>query len=113
MRIALGIACVVCAAAALWVASMAAWDIYLIGFPDSHLTDYDKASETPKRILNWVQYGFVLLFLVLAFLPISTRARVAGLLVAVLALVLVTVVQQIGIPWYFLTHLRLDNGIGG
>ena len=113
MRGAVGIACVVCAVAALYLACKAAWDVYLIGFPDSHLTDYDKASEMPRRILMWGQYGFVLLFLVLAFAPISTRARGAGLLVAVLALVLVTMVQLIGIPWYFLTHLGLDNGIGG
>jgi hypothetical protein len=92
---------------------LASMDIYLTGFPDSHLTDYDKAADTPKRILVCVEWGFVLLFLVLAVLPISTRARTIGSLVALVALVVIAIVQWVGIPWYFITHLGLDNGIGG
>jgi hypothetical protein len=104
---------VVCAVAALGLASLASMDMYLTGFPDSHLTDYDKAAEAPERVLVWVEWGFVALFLVLAFSPIGTRARTIGSLVALVALVLVAMVQWIGIPWYFMTHLGLDNGIGG
>jgi len=107
------IACVVCAIAALGLVALASMDMYMTGFPDSHLTDYDKAAGAPKRILVWVEAGFVLLFLFLAFLPISTRVRGVGSLVALVSLVLVAIVQWIGIPWYFVTHLGLDNGIGG
>lgn len=107
------ISCVAGAVAALWLAWMASWDLYLTGFPDSHFTDYDKAAAAPKRILMWVEWGFVVLFPVLAFVRISTRARAAALLVAVIALVLVAAVQLVGIPWYFIAHLGLDNGIGG
>jgi cell division protein FtsW (lipid II flippase) len=107
------IACVVCAVAALGLVYVASMDIYLTGFPDSHLTDYDKAAEAPKRILVWVEWGFVLLFLVLAVLPIGPRRRAVGWLVALAALVLIAIVQWVGIPWYFITHLGLDNGIGG
>ena len=92
---------------------LAVWDIYLTGFPDGHLTDYYKAADAPKRILMWVEFGFAPLFLLLAFSPIGTRARAVGLLVAFTALVLVVVVQLVGLPWYFITHLGLDNGIGG
>jgi hypothetical protein len=46
-------------------------------------------------------------------LPISTRRRAVGSLVALVALVLIAIVQWVGIPWYFMTHLGLDNGIGG
>ncbi|MEB3981301.1 hypothetical protein OQ968_08515 [Mycobacterium sp. 663a-19] len=106
-------ACVACAAAALLLAFMAGWDLYLTGFPDSHFTDYDKAAAAPKRILMWAEWGFVVLFLILGFSPIGTRARIAGLLVALAALVLVAAVQLLGIPWYFITHLGLDNGTGG
>jgi hypothetical protein len=87
--------------------------LYLTGFPDGHLTDYDKAAEAPKRILMWVELGFVPLFLVLAFSPIGTRKRAVGLLAALIVLVLVVVVQLVGVPWYFGTHLGFDNGIGG
>jgi hypothetical protein len=113
MRAVAILACVVCAVAALGLAILAGWDLYLTGFPDSHFTDYDKAVDAPKRILMWMEFGFVLLFLVLAFSPIGTRARAVGLLAALTALVLVVVVQLIGLPWYFISHLGLDNGIGG
>jgi hypothetical protein len=103
----------VAAIAALWLTLLAVWDIYLTGFPDGHLTDYDKAVDSPKRILMWVEIGFVPLFLVLAFAPIGTRARGVGVLGALTALVLVVVVQLVGLPWYFGSHLSLDNGIGG
>jgi cell division protein FtsW (lipid II flippase) len=107
------IACVICAVGALGLVAFASIDIYLTGFPDSHLTDYDKAAEAPKQILVWVEWGFVPLFLVLAFLPIGTRRRAVGWLVASVTLILITIVQSVGIPWYFITHLGLDNGIGG
>jgi hypothetical protein len=107
------IARVICAVGALGLVAFASIDIYLTGFPDSHLTDYDKAAEAPKQILVWVEWGFVPLFLVLAFLPIGTRRRAVGWLVASVALILITIVQSVGIPWYFITHLGLDNGIGG
>jgi hypothetical protein len=107
------IGCVVCAVAALGLASLASMDIYLTGFPDSHLTDYDRAADEPKRVLVCAEWAFVLLFLVLAVLPISTRARTVGSLVALVALILIAIVQWVGIPWYFIGHLGLDNGIGG
>ena len=113
MRALVIVACVVAALAALGLSLLAAWDLYLTGFPDSHLTDYDKAVETPKRILMWVEFGFVPLFLVLAFSPIGTRMRAIGLLAASTAVVLVAGAQLLGVPWYFITHLGLDNGIGG
>jgi hypothetical protein len=60
-----------------------------------------------------VEFGFVPLFLVLAFSSIGTRARAVGLLAVLAALILVVVVQLVGVPWYFGGHLGLDNGIGG
>jgi hypothetical protein len=44
---------------------------------------------------------------------IQPRRRVVGLLMCLIALILVAVVVQVGVPWYFGTHLGLDNGIGG
>jgi hypothetical protein len=113
MKVLAIVACVVGAIAALGLAYLAVWDRYLTGFPDSHLTDYDKAVDTPKRVLMWVEVGFAPLFLLLAFSPIGTRARAVGLLAALIALAFVVAVQLVGLPWYFVTHLHLDNGIGG
>ncbi len=107
------VACLVGAVAALLLTYLAFGGLYLTGFPDGHLTDYDKAAATPKRILAWAEFGCAALFLTFAFAPIGTRRRASGLFVALLALVLVVGVQLIGVPWYFGSHLGLDNGIGG
>jgi hypothetical protein len=113
MKVLARVACVVIAIAALFVSYLAAVDLYLTGFPDGHLTDYDIAVDTPKHILMWVELGFVALFLALAFFRFGARARVVGLLAATTVFVLVVVIQLVGVPWYFGSHLGLDNGIGG
>jgi hypothetical protein len=107
------VACIAGAVAALWFAVQAAGDLYLTGFPDSHYTDYDNAVEVPKRILMWAEFGFVPLFILLAVPRVRAPARVVGPVVALIALGLVVTVQLAGVPWYFGTHLGLDNGIGG
>jgi hypothetical protein len=107
------IASVVCAIAALGLAFMTAMDVSLDGFPDGHVTDYEKAADAPLTILAGVEAGFSFLFLALAFSPIGTRARAIGLLIALIAFVPVVIVAEVGVPWYFGTHLGLDNGIGG
>ena len=85
----------------------------MYGFPDGHVTDYEKAVDAPLTILAWVAASFGLLFLGVAVIPIGTRARAVGLFVALLAFILVAVVALVGVPWYFGTHLGLDNGVGG
>ncbi len=107
------IAYVVGAIAALGLPFSTFMEVSMYGFPDGHVTDYEKAVDAPLAILAWVEAGFGLLFLALAFTPIGTRARAVGLLVALIAFVLVAMVVQVGVPWYFGTHLGLDNGIGG
>ncbi|OBK39471.1 hypothetical protein A5658_24360 [Mycobacterium sp. 1245111.1] len=113
MRAVATAACVVGALAALWFGWQAYWDLALTGFPDSHFTDYDKAVELPKGILLWIEFGFVPLFLLLGVPRIRARTGVAGPVLALAALGAVVVVQVVGVPWYFGTHLGLDNGIGG
>jgi hypothetical protein len=107
------VACVVVAFVTLVISYRAAGDLYVTGFPDGHLTDYDKAVDTPKRILMWVELGFVVLFVALALVRTGTRARAVGMLAALTVLGVVVVAQLVAIPWYFGTHLGLDNGVGG
>lgn len=111
MRALTTVACVICALAALLLAFFAYWDWALTGFPDSHLTDYDKAAEPLKVILVWIEGGLSLLFLVL--IGFGVRARAVGLLMGLITLVVIVIVERIGIPWYFKDHLHLDNGVGG
>jgi hypothetical protein len=107
------IACVACAGAALWLAFLTYSQAALAGFPDSHLTDYDKAVDMPLRVFSDAEAGLGLVILAFACAPITARRQAVGLLVCLTALVLVAVFVQVGIPWYFGTRLGLDNGIGG
>lgn len=107
------VACVFCAIAAFGLALFMYIDVSTFGFPDGYVTDYQKAADTPLTILTWVEAGFGLLFLALAFSPISTRLRTILWLVALITFVLVATAAQLGVPWYFQVHLDLDNGIGG
>jgi hypothetical protein len=113
MRVLATGACTVGIVVALWFALQAAGDLALTGFPDSHFTDYDKAVEVPKRILMWTEFGLVPLFVLFALPRIRERARAVGPVVALIVLGLVVLAQLIGVPWYFGSHLGLDNGIGG
>ena len=107
------VACAVCAVVAFGLAFMMFMDVYMAGFPDGHVTAYDKAVDMPLTILAWVLAGFGVLFLIIACTPVGTRVRGVGLLVALAVFVVVATIAQVGVPWYFGTHLGLDNGIGG
>jgi hypothetical protein len=113
MKIIAPIAGVIFAAAAMWLALTTYFDVALTGFPDGYVTDYGKAVDVPLRILTWVSVSFTILFLALAFSPMEARTRTIAVLGAVVAFVAVALVARFGIPWYFGTHLGLDNGIGG
>lgn len=117
MRVIATIVGMVCAVAALVLAFTTHMDVSMAGFPDGHVTDYDEAVDAPLRILTWVLAGLGVLFLALAFVPIRARTRTVGLLVAVVAFAIVVTVTvtvtDVGVPWYFGTHLRLDDGVGG
>jgi hypothetical protein len=107
------LACAVCAVIAFGLAFMMSMDVYMAGFPDGHVTAYDKAVDMPLTILAWVLASFGVLFLIIACTPVGTRVRGVGLLVALAVFVVVATIAQVGVPWYFGTHLGLDNGIGG
>jgi hypothetical protein len=106
-------ASIVCAIAAFGLAIWAYMGVSMFGFPDGYVTDYQKAAETPLTIIAWASAGFGLVFLALAFSPIRSRPRTVAWLAAVIALVVLATAAWVVVPWYFGTHLGLDNGIGG
>ncbi|RDH78001.1 hypothetical protein DVS77_14295 [Mycolicibacterium moriokaense] len=113
IRVLAVIACLVCAVAAFGLSLMTSMDVWMFGFPDGHITDYQQAATAPLRIITWVEAGIGLLLLALAFSPIGTRVRTVAWGAALIALVTVAVAGRVGVPWYFGTRLGLDNGIGG
>jgi hypothetical protein len=102
-----------CAVAAAWLAFTTYQDVSMAGFPDGHVTALADAVDLPLRVVMWMAAGFGVLFVALAFSPMSVRVRTAALLGTVVAFALVAVIALVGIPWYFGTHLGLDNGTGG
>lgn len=107
------IICLLGAGAAMWLAFTTSMDVSMAGFPDGHVTDYGAAVDTPLQVVMWAAVGFAILFLGLTLSPIRSRAGAIGLPVAVLALIAVALVAKVGVPWYYGTHLGLDNGAGG
>lgn len=106
-------ACVICAIAAFALALWTYMDVSMFGFPDGYVTDYQEAAGRPLTIVAWVSAGLGLVFLALAGSPIRPRVRTVAWLAALIALALLATTARLGVPWYFGTHLGLDNGIGG
>ena len=106
-------ACVVCAIVAFGLSLWTYMDVSMFGFPDGYVTDYQEVATPPLTIVMWVLAAVGLLLLALAFAPIGSRTRLIGWLAALLALVLLAAAAHVGVPWYFGSHLGLDNGIGG
>lgn len=113
MRAFVSTGCVMSAIAAFGFSLWTYMDVSMFGFPDGYVTDYQRAADTPLTVITWAAAGFGLLFLALAFSPLASRTRLIGWLAAVTAFVLIAAAAQVGVPWYFGTHLGLDNGIGG
>ena len=101
------------AVAALWLAFTTYTDVSMAGFPDGHLTAYGRAVDGPLWVVTWLALGIAVLLVVLALSPFRARVRAAALVVALLGFVLLVLAAKVAIPWYFGTHLGLDNGIGG
>lgn len=106
-------ACLVCAMAAFGLALLTYTDVTMFGFPDGYLTDYQRAARTPLRITGWAGVALGLVFLAVAFRSGGARGRAVAWAVAFVVLLLVAATALAGVPWYFGTHLGLDNGIGG
>ena len=96
MRVIPIVACALCAIVALGLAFTTFMDVSMGGFPDGHVTDYEKAVDTPLTILAWVEASFGVLFLILACTPIGSRVRSIGLLVALIGILAVLLLRPDG-----------------
>jgi len=87
--------------------------IALMGFPDNHVTDYDKAITLPDRILIWISL-IVALYLFYRSFKIKKRrdALNVGTVVLLSYVILFFVVHRC-LEIYFVDYLRLDFGQGG
>lgn len=83
------------------------------GFPDGHLTEYDRATRTLLTILLWGHLALGLYFFRLAIPDLTLRTKVVRFLITLTALILLIAFTEIAVPWYFVNYLGLDNGHGG
>ena len=107
------IICLLGAVAAIWLGFTTSVEVSMAGFPDGHVTEYGAAVDTALQVVMWAAVAFAILFVGLTFSPIRSRSGAIGLPVAVLAFIAVALVAKVGVPWYYGTHLGLDNGVGG
>lgn len=83
------------------------------GFPGGHWTDYRMATDTLQTIFLWIYFAPALYFLRLAFPGLTLRTKVVRFFITLAALILLLVITEIAIPWYFADYLGLNNGRGG
>ena len=88
------------------------YEIAMAGFPDGHLTDYDRAVKLPFTICNWINVVFGLYLLYLGFIAKAERPG-RKVLITVLLFILFNVITLYGMAYYYKDYLGLDHGQGG
>ncbi|MBI2809960.1 MAG: hypothetical protein HYX67_03915 [Candidatus Melainabacteria bacterium] len=88
-------------------------EVAFFGFPDGHITDYEKAATPALKALFATLAPFGVYFLTVTVSSAALIRSKGWFGVAAGCAVLILLVINLGIPWYFGTHLALDNGVGG
>lgn len=90
------------------VSALVLYDESMRGFPDSHLTEYDRAIGPPRTILAWVSL-VAAAYLVLA--GISARARIHWLVQTALVVIVGCLLGELVV--LHALYSGLDSGQGG
>jgi cell division protein FtsW (lipid II flippase) len=109
---ALSVVSVILGLLAVSIAGLGFWSLSNAGFPDGHVTEYEKATHLLRTILLWMNLALGLYLFRLAIPYPPTRTRAARIVYVISALLLVLACVEIVMPWYFVSHLGLDNGGG-
>jgi hypothetical protein len=80
------------------------------GFPDGHLTDYEKAVKTPLILCNVVNATVAIILFRQCF---NKYANLMKVCITIVAHVIFLLVYTYGLDWYLKVHLALDYGQGG
>ncbi len=89
------------------------WGLSMTGFPDGHVTEYEKATELLRTILLWINLALGLYFFRLAIPNLPTRTRVVRMAYVLSMLLFLLAFVEMAMPWYFVDHLGLNDGRGG
>lgn len=99
--------------AAAWSSYLGFQDVALFGFPDGHITDYQRASAPVLAALSAALIPLALYFLAVTMNSALFSKTKRWYFFAAVTVILIQYVIDPGVPWYFGTHLALDNGVGG
>jgi len=86
--------------------------ISFMGFPDNHVTDYEKAVTLPDRILIWISL-IVALYLLYRSFKIKKRRDALNVGAILLSYVILFFLVNRCLDIYFIDYLQLDFGQGG
>lgn len=107
------IVCITLALVSLALSLIGFTNLIWAGFPDGHLTEYERATYTLQTIFLWMYLVPGLYFLRLAIPGLTLRTKVVRFLITLAALILLIISTEIALPWYFVDYLGLNNGRGG
>ncbi len=97
--------------AVLYVTAECDFDISLAGFPDGHVTAYEKAVAVPFKAFCWEAVLVSLYFFWVTFSKATgIRRRLA---IGIAVLVIGVVAPAYGVRYYYKDYLQLDTGTGG
>ena len=95
------------------VSGVIIYRLSMFGYPDGHLTEFERAVFIPLKSVTVLHAVFALYFLFLYFKSISHRLSRKMVMRSGFIYMLLVCFTFGAIPWYFGRFLRLDQGGGG
>jgi hypothetical protein len=86
------------------------YEIQMAGFPDGHITDYERSIKVSFMLYNGLNICFSLILICIGF---SSRTRNMKLAFIMMIHLVVASIAIFGIIYYYKYYLELDYGIGG
>ncbi|MBS1956902.1 MAG: hypothetical protein JST89_22125 [Cyanobacteria bacterium SZAS-4] len=88
-------------------------EVALFGFPDGHITDYERAAEPVLNVSFYLLAVLALYFLSVTIFSGIRKNHPKVFATALAMVALLVLVVTVGVPLYFGRYLALDNGVGG
>jgi hypothetical protein len=89
------------------------WAFNNFGFPDGHLTDYERAAQPYLLSFAITQLLLGIVSFWLISRPTQPKQKKLQQIFLGVSLGLTVLVVYVAIPWYYQTHLGLNHGQGG
>ncbi len=111
--VALKIVSAIFAIAASSISYLGLQEVAFFGFPDGHITDYQRVAAPALNFHYYLLAGLGIFFFIVTITGGIQKKFVRIFVTASIIFVLILLVAKVGIPLYFGSYLALDNGVGG